>query len=412
VQPRGIARSLGDRLRGAGGSVDRRFLLPIGAAFCGFLGIGAIVPVLPAHMRSDLGSHDVEIGFVIGAYSIGALGSRILSGRLVDARGGMMSVKLGLVLSSLAGLLFVLPLGLPGLVAGRMAQGVGAAFVFGGAAALIVALAPVSQRAKAMGLLGVGPWGALAVGPLIGGLIGSFAGTAVFVLILPLPVLALAVRWRPGDSRGRAQASAGPARLLPPEAMLPGAALGLISIGQITLTGFLALRLAEVGGGGPLAYGAYATGVLATRILLSSVVDRSGPVTGMLIGCLCAAAGMAIVAFAPATAVGVIGAVVCGIGFGFPWLALLTFTFNRVRDQEKGAALGVLTAVSDGANVGGALVAGLVAETFGYPAVFLYGALSILASAGLIIPAMRQAGGAAQPTAELVPSQEAGAADR
>ena len=68
-----------------------------------------------------------------------------------------------------------------------MAQGVGAAFVFSGAAALIVASAPVNQRARAMGLLGVGPWAALAIGPLAGGLIGSFAGTALFVLLLPLP---------------------------------------------------------------------------------------------------------------------------------------------------------------------------------------------------------------------------------
>jgi DHA2 family methylenomycin A resistance protein-like MFS transporter len=146
------------------------------AAFSGFLGIGAIVPVLPAHMQADLGSGDVEIGFVIGACSIAALGSRIASGRLVDARGGILGVKLGLVLSSLAGLFAMLPVGLPGLVAARMAQGVGAAFVFSGAAAKIVALDPVNQRARAMGLLAVGPWGALAVGPPAGGLIGSFLG--------------------------------------------------------------------------------------------------------------------------------------------------------------------------------------------------------------------------------------------
>jgi len=41
---------------------------------------------------------------------------------------------------------------------------------------------------------------------------------------------------------------------------------------------------------------------------------------------------------------------------------------------------------------GGAIVAGVVAGTFGYPAVFLFGAGSILASAGLVIPAMRLAG--------------------
>ncbi len=371
--------------------IDPRFQLPIAAVFTAFLGIGAIVPVLPGHMQQDLNSGDVEIGFVVGAYSVAALGSRIAAGRLVDARGGIVSVRLGLSVSFLAGLLFLLPLGLPALVAARMAQGVGAAFTFGGAAALIVAMAPPDQRARAMGWLGVGPWGALAVGPIVGALIGSFGGTALFIVLLPLPAMALVLRWRPIEARGRSVAGGPHSRLFPREAMLPGLALGMVSMGQVTLTGFLVLRMAGIGGGGALAFGAYATGVVVARVLLSSIVDKLGSATGMLVGCLVAATGFAVIALAPASPIGVLGAVLCGLGFAFPWLALLTFAFDRVGEHEKGAALGVLTATSDAAMFGGAILAGTIAGLLGYPAVFWAGAVWVLGSGALVIPAMRAA---------------------
>jgi MFS family permease len=404
VERPAVAASLLGARRRLSENIDPRFQLPIAAVFTAFLGIGAIVPVLPGHMQQDLGAGDVEIGFVVGAYSVAALGSRIAAGRLVDSRGGVVSVKLGLSVSFLAGLLFLMPLGLPALVAARMAQGVGAAFTFGGAAALIVSMAPPDQRARAMGWLGVGPWGALAVGPIVGGLIGSFAGTAVFIVLLPLPAMALVSRWRPIGSRGRAGPGGPRSRLFPREAMLPGLALGMVSMGQVTLTGFLVLRMAGIGGGGALAYGAYATGVVVARALLSSIVDRLGSATGMLVGCLVAATGFVVIALAPATPVGVLGAVLCGLGFAFPWLALLTFAFDRVGEHEKGAAMGVLTATSDAAQFSGAILAGTIAGLLGYPAVFWAGAVSVLGSGALVIPPMRAArrlGRVANPGAAL-----------
>lgn len=107
----------------------------------------------------------------------------------------------------------------------------------------------------------------------------------------------------------------------------------------------------------------------------------------------------------------------CGIGFGFPWLAIVTFTFNRVADHEKGAGLGVLTATSDAASFGGAILAGTIAHSLGYSAVFCFGAISILAAGAAVIPAMRAAGapidGVTAGKADLVASREAaGAADR
>lgn len=412
------------------GDLDRRFLLPILASFSSFVGIGALVPVLPFHIHSDLGLGDIELGLVVGAYSVAALGSRIAAGRVVDSRGGVVGLRFGLVVGSVAGLLFFVPAGLPGLLVARMCQGVGAAFVFASGASLVVDLAPVHQRARAMSLLGTGPWGGVAIGPFIGGLIGSYVGTALFIFVMPLPMLWFVLRWRAGGRTGgrtggrptgpspagraapsavsAASASLAPSssgvarpRLIPREALLPGISLGLVSAAGVTLTGFLVLRLADIGGGGGTAYGVYAASVLATRVLLGGIVDRIGSAAGMALGAGLGALGLAVIAVAPLPAMALGGAVLCGIGLAFPWLALVTFSFRRVGEHEKGAAMGVLTAVSDAATFTGSLLAGVIAGALGYPAVFLAGVASLLVSGALVIPAMRRMGPSSRPpTAE------------
>src|SRR6185295_3284972 len=69
--------------RGLGG----KFWTLIGATFLAFLGIGTVLPGMALHVRHDLGGSDRTVGFVIGTFSVVALGSRVISGPLTDRRG-------------------------------------------------------------------------------------------------------------------------------------------------------------------------------------------------------------------------------------------------------------------------------------------------------------------------------------
>jgi hypothetical protein len=112
----------------------------VSATFLGFLGIGAILPVLGPHVRRDLGQSDIVLGFAIGVFSIVALAGRLISGPITDRRGRKYSYTAGLALCSLAGVAYLLPFGIWAVFAGRILQGVGEAFLFTGAAAWIVEL--------------------------------------------------------------------------------------------------------------------------------------------------------------------------------------------------------------------------------------------------------------------------------
>ena len=113
-----------------------RFWALIGATFLGFLGIGAVLPGLAPHVRHDLGGSDQTVGFVIGVFSFVALLSRFFSGPLADRRGRKIAFLTGLLSCALAGIAYLLPLGLPGAYLGRTLQGFGEACLYTGSGRL------------------------------------------------------------------------------------------------------------------------------------------------------------------------------------------------------------------------------------------------------------------------------------
>src|SRR5438309_4959698 len=91
---------------------------PATAAFVGvfvacllaFLGLGSVLPVLPRYVKGPVGSTDLAVGLVTGAFAFTAVVCRTLGGRLADARGRRLVVIMGALLSALAGGLYFLPL--------------------------------------------------------------------------------------------------------------------------------------------------------------------------------------------------------------------------------------------------------------------------------------------------------------
>src|SRR5262245_25662497 len=110
-----------------------RFWSIILATFLGFLGIGTVLPALAPHVRHDLGGSDRTVGMVIGTFSVVALVSRFVSGPLADGRGRKVAFLAGLTSCALAGMAYVLPLGVAGAYLGRALQGFGEACLYTGA---------------------------------------------------------------------------------------------------------------------------------------------------------------------------------------------------------------------------------------------------------------------------------------
>jgi len=353
----------------------------------GLLAIGATLPVLPRYVRGPLDSGDLEVGIVTGAFAITGLASRPLAGHFADRRGRKRVVILGSLLSGVAGALYFVPAGVPGLIVARLFLGAGEGMVYTAGSAWVVDLSPPGRRGRVIGLYGLAIWGGLALGPPIGDLIlrfASFEAVWAFAAAAPLAGVAIATRI-PASFKPRADADF-ERRLVSHEALGPGMALALAIVGYAAMAAFIVLHLDDRGiGHGAEVFTAFAASVVGMRILGGGLPDRVGAVRSAAAAGAIEAAGLLAIAAADELWVALAGAMAMGAGFSllFPSLALLVI--NRVPEERRAVAMGTFTAFFDlGVGVG-APVAGVAATLGGYSAAFAFAAVCALGAVAVAV---------------------------
>ena len=355
--------------------------------FCGLVSVGAVLPVLPRFVHGPLDSGNIAVGIVVGSYAITGLLLRPFAGRLADYRGRKPAVLLGSVLVALGGFMYLLPLGVPGLVAARLVLGAGEGTVFTAGSAWIVDLAPIERRGRVIGLYGLSVWAGLSIGPLIGELLLQASGyTLVWIFAGALPLVGALIAARLPDPFHPAPHPEEEHRsLIEREAVRPGAALALGSIGYGTMAAFVVLHLESRGvGHGAAVFGAFATMVVLTRLIGGDLPDRIGPVRVAITAAVVEAIGLATIAIAHSLPIAIAGALAMGAAFSLLYPSLSLIVVSRVSDTRRGAALGTFTAFFD-AGVGfGAPLAGAAAAISSYEGAFLLAAMIALVSAATI----------------------------
>jgi MFS family permease len=389
-----------------------RHVSPARAAFAGIfavtllglLSIGATLPVLPRYVKGPLDSGDLEVGIVTGAFAITGLACRPLAGHFADRRGRKLAVIVGSLFTALAGILYFVPAGVPGLIVARLFLGAGEGVVYTAGSAWIVDLAPVERRGRIIGLYGLAIWGGLTLGPPIGELIlHATSFEMVWAFAAGAPLLGAAVASRIHESYRPRAVAAGERRLISREALRPGLGLSLATVGYAAMAAFIVLHLDERDvGHGAAVFTAFAGSVVAMRLLGGWLPDRVGGAR-CAIGAGCVeVAGLGLLASADSLATALVGAVAMGAAFSllFPSLALLVL--SRVPEERRGVAMGTFTAFFDlGVGLGGPLTGG-AAAVGGYEAAFWVGATcaigTVLVAASLRTrmaapPALEPAGG-------------------
>lgn len=132
-----------------------------------------------------------DLQWVITGFMLAFGGLLPLAGRLVDAYGRRRMTIYGMVFFILSSLVCATAPNVTWLVTGRVLQGVGGAFVVPGAIAMIAGA--FEGRRKSVGLavvMGAAGTGA-AFGPLVGGLLAQYDWRYVFLLNVPLGLLAI-----------------------------------------------------------------------------------------------------------------------------------------------------------------------------------------------------------------------------
>ncbi|GAB3795248.1 MFS transporter [Humibacter antri] len=223
----------------------------------------SIVNVALPDIRRDLHVSAAGLQWTVDAYALVLAVFLVLSGSLADRFGRRRMFLIGLVVFGLGSLACALAPTIGWLVAARAAQAVGGTMMNPVAMAIVANTFTESrERARAIGVYGSMSGLALALGPVLGGLlVDAYGWRAVFVVNLPIVVLAvvLVARLVPESRAARAR------RFDPPGQLLVAALLGGVV--------FAVIEGGSLGWGSPVILTAAATSV-ASAIALVFVERR------------------------------------------------------------------------------------------------------------------------------------------
>src|SRR5438876_9781201 len=155
-----------------------------------------IVNVALPTLQHSLGLKISELEWVVTGYALTFGALMLTGGKLADLLGRRRMFVVGLVIFTLSSLACGLAGSASVLIAARVVQGVGAALMNPSTLSIITVTFPPKQRGTAIGIWAGVSALALAIGPLVGGLIAQHIGWSwIFFINVPVGVLGIAAAY-------------------------------------------------------------------------------------------------------------------------------------------------------------------------------------------------------------------------
>ncbi|WP_312526705.1 arabinose transporter [Comamonas sp.] len=369
-------------------------LLPIMAAvLAGFLIIGLALPVLPLHVRSDLGYGTFVVGLVAGAQFAASLVSRVWAGSFSDKYGPKRGVVVGLVAATVSGLLYLLSLVFASqpmlsvsiLLLGRALLGGAESFIITGGVSWGLGLVDKSQAGKVIAWVGTAMFAAMALGGPVGTQIFSAYGFIAIALVTALlPLLVLVALWRLPALPPHPLKAQSALKSVLGSVWLPGLGAATASIGYCAILAFSSLFYAEQQWQPIwLAFSAFGVALIFARIVAGHLPDRIGGAKVALVFVLVQAGGLLLMWLARSPVAASAGAAIAGFGYSLVYPGLGVEAVRGTSPENRGLAMGIYTAFLDVAMAIGSPALGWVAGQAGLAAVYLASALVVLCTAAI-----------------------------
>lgn len=330
----------------------------------------------PGYLR-ELGANETTIGWIQGVGFVAAVAIRPFLAGVLDRRGRRGLVLAGQATNVLACALYltVREIG-AGVLAVRVVHGFAESMLFTALFTYAADHVPPARRNQGLALFGASSMFPIALGGVIGDLVlASGSYRTLFAMSLVLAVLALLLslplRDRPRPAEG-AVPSRGLLAALTQADLAPLWFMTLVfSSGLTAFFVFLKTFVLETGiGSVGLFFSAYTGAALAVRLLAGWLPDRLGPRRVLYPALGCFVAGFVLLAAANGAALVVLAGLACGVGHGYTFPILFGLVVTRAREEERGSAMAIFTALFDVGGLLGSPSLGAMISRVGYAGTF------------------------------------------
>jgi len=348
------------------------------AVFVAVLGFSLVAPFFPRYAM-DLGASYTMLGLIVSVYGAVQLLTQIPMGRISDQMGRKKIMLLGLATFSFLPLFYIYAKSATSLLFIRALGGLGASAVWPIAMALIIDQAEAKNRGAAMGRYNAAFFSALALGPLIGGMLYDFLGlNAPFYLWALLGAASFfIVHFKVTEpEKIKVQMGLVPSRgkesLIAPGYRLTFLACSCVVLWAGVVGGFnftmlpsfaagLGLNATDVG----IIYLVYGGSTALFNIYFGRQADRGTRKKLIFAGCLMGAISFAALSLANTMILVTLLFSGMGMGLGMANPAAAALIADTTCDERRGEVYGIFNTARMSGVVIGPLIAGLTADLHG-----------------------------------------------
>ncbi|WP_115719346.1 MFS transporter [Gallaecimonas mangrovi] len=355
-----------------------------------YLAVAMPLPVLSGYTHQHLGLGADLGGLAVGIAFLSTLLTRGPAGDLADGRGGKKSMQWGLIIYCVAGLICMLSHWLSPLLSygvlllGRLLLGVGESFTIVGMVSWGIGLMGPARSGRVMAWLGMGMYGAFALGGPVGLWIYQKWG---FIALMAVCALLPLIGWfaiRPLPSSKPIPGKREPFFKVVKSIWALGAVVGLQGVGFALLGAFItqyfdSQHWAHAGWG----LTCFGGGFVLVRILCGHLPDKIGGGKVAFGALIVEAVGQYLLWGAGNSYMALLGALLTGMGCSMVYPAMGVEVVKMINPQQRGTALGAFSAFQDLAYGVSAPLCGLLVGSQGFGIVYLIG--GIAASLALVL---------------------------
>ena len=353
----------------------RNFIFLILSNFLMYITYYAILSALPVYLVNNLHASRMQVGVVVGTYTIASVIVRPFSGFALDRFGRRTIFITALLIYSLLFAGYLISITITSLIILRFAQGLTWGITTLSGSTIATDNVPASKRGEGIGYFALSTTLGMSVGPVIGLFICQQWGyTAMFVAGCIISIVSLAcayaVHLRKRFVVGK-HIQLKWNNLFDKNSIRPSINVFITMIAYGGLISFIALYGREIGiQNSSLYFLIFSIGIAGATLTAGKEFDRNGPGRIITLCMMLLIIGFPLLAMAKNETLFYLSALIIGFGNGVIFPTFQSMVNNLVDSTHRGAANSTLfTAVDIGMGLG-MIMAGLVAQKVSISAIF------------------------------------------
>jgi MFS family permease len=367
----------------------KNFILLCLANLAVFFSVHILTPTVPVYLL-DIGGVQRDVGYVMAAYTIGALLVRPVGGYLVDRFSRKKILLFGMIMMLIITIFYQMAKNISLMMAIRCLHGVTFGLISTALGTMVADTLPPAHLGEGMGYFGLANSLSMSLAPMFGfWIVGQSSYPMLFLTVSFLAALAFfcGLIVKSTDASDCVQPDKPTRirdRIFEKTALAPSVLVFFLCVVHGSIMSFIALYAAEQGISNiGFFFTSMASSMLISRPIAGRWMDKGGINMVMLISHLALIIGMIAIALSHTITNFVLAGVFAGIGFGFcfPTLQALAVYYTPVR--RRGAATATFFIFVDLGIAVGTIIWGYLAEAVGYQTMYFTTLIPIAIAGGI-----------------------------